>query len=56
MANTRHKRSLHARRSARAVKIAAPLALLATLVIALQTRGLGAPDKGVGIQVPVPGS
>jgi hypothetical protein len=31
VANTRHKRSLHARRSARAVKIAAPLALLATL-------------------------
>lgn len=31
MAHTRHKRSLHARRSARAVKIAAPLAVLATL-------------------------
>jgi hypothetical protein len=31
VAHTRHKRSLHARRSARAVKIAAPLALLATL-------------------------
>jgi len=31
VAHTRHKRSLHARRSARAVKIAAPLAVLATL-------------------------
>lgn len=31
MAHNRHKRSLHARRSARAVKIAAPLAVLATL-------------------------